>query len=107
MLNINRGALGAATALSVLALCACDATSSAATADAKKKVPVTTVIPATTTTVTTTTPTPTTTTISVDNPTIGQAPGVGAADIATADHNVLDDLQPSWGNGAIPASNAP
>lgn len=37
----------------------------------------------------------------------GQSPGVGAPDIATTDHNVLSDLQPSWGNGAIPASNAP
>lgn len=38
---------------------------------------------------------------------VGQAAGVGAPNIATTDHNVLSDLQPSWGSGAIPASNAP
>jgi|SRR5579884_2662345 len=44
---------------------------------------------------------------STDNPMVGQSPGVGAPDIPTTDHNVLDDLEPSWGTGAIPVSNAP
>jgi hypothetical protein len=37
----------------------------------------------------------------------GQSPGVGAPDIPTTDHDVNNDLTPSWGNGAIPKSNAP
>lgn len=31
-----------------------------------------------------------------DNPMTGQAPGVGAPDIPTRDHDVLKDLMPSW-----------
>lgn len=41
------------------------------------------------------------------NPAVGQGPGLGAPDVPTTDHNVLNDLQKSWGTGAIPASNAP
>ncbi len=33
---------------------------------------------------------------SADNPMTGEARGVGAPDIPTADHNVLKDLMPSW-----------
>jgi hypothetical protein len=42
-----------------------------------------------------------------DNPIIGQAPGVGAPDIPTTDHDIMRDLQPTWGDGEIPHSSAP
>lgn len=42
-----------------------------------------------------------------DNPMTGQSLGLGAPDIPTIDHDVMADLQPAWGNGAIPASGKP
>lgn len=113
MINkVIQGALGVGMMTSMLALSACGSNSSSATADARKKVPVTTTSGgsgSTTTTTTTTTTTAATITVasSSDNPLVGVSPGVGAAAIATTDHDVMDDLQPTWGNGAIPASNAP
>lgn len=44
---------------------------------------------------------------SADNPTVGQSQGAGAPDIATTDHDVMNDLQAAWDTGAIPHSNAP
>lgn len=57
-----------------------------------------------TTTATTTATTTTTTASASDNPMVGQSPGVGAPDIPTTDHDVMDDLQKSWGTGQIAAA---
>src|SRR4051812_4274545 len=107
MLNsMVKGAFGAGTMASLMALCACSSDAADGnSAEARKKIAITTPTP-----VATQTPTPTsttTTTVTTDNPQTGQSPGVGAADIATSDHDVNDDLMPAWGSGAIPVSNAP
>lgn len=97
--NAFRCASGAALTLSLMALNGCGVNANAQSADAKKKTPITD----TTTNTTTTTTTTTTVTPSAANPMTGQALGVGAPDIATTDHDVNNDLTPSWGTGAIPA----
>lgn len=114
MINrFRRGALCASLLMGMGLVSACSANGSSgssaadknAAADAKKIK--TTTPPTTTTTTATTTAVTATVASSSDNPMAGQSPGVGAPDIATSDHDVLSDLQPSWGSGAIPSSNAP
>jgi hypothetical protein len=43
----------------------------------------------------------------INNPDTGMEVGVGAPDIPTTDHDVMRDLQPTWGSGSIPGSSAP
>ena len=98
--NKFRGAVGAGVISSLLVVTGCgSSTSSPLTNDARKKTPVTTTPTPTPTPSTTTT----TTTTSADNPLTGLSLGVGAADIATADHNVNSDLTPM----PLPAASAP
>jgi hypothetical protein len=102
--NSLRGAVGAGVISSLLVLTGCGTSSASATDQARKKTPVNNPSSTPTTTTTTTTTTATTTLVaSASNPLTGQSPGVGAPDIATTDHDVNNDLTPTWGTGAIPA----
>lgn len=103
--KVLRSAIGAGMVLGLTALTGCGAAGDSSATDlAKKKVAVTgngngnasgsaTSTPSTTTTTTTTTIS-SAATASADNPLTGQSLGVGAPDIATADHNVNNDLTP-------------
>ena len=104
--KLFRRAISAAMVLGLVTLAGCGSagTSDSISADASKKTKIVTTSPSTGGSTTTTTTT-TTTTASGSNPMTGQSPGLGAPDIATTDHNVLDDLEPSWGTGVIAPSN--
>lgn len=101
--NSLRGAVGAGLLSSLLVLTGCGTSSASATDQARKKTPVTNPSTTTSPSTTNTTATTATTTASADNPLTGQSLGVGALDIPTTDHDVNNDLTPSWGTGAIPA----
>lgn len=112
--ELRNSALGACIVLSAGLVSACGTSGGGSATSAEDitntviaETPASNSSSAVTTTTTSSTAASTTVTNPSDNPTVGQALGVGAAEIATADHDVLDDLKPSWGTGAIPASNAP